>query len=259
MTQFRPCIDLHQGAVKQIVGGSLRDSKDDIVENFVSEKPAAFYASLYAADELLGGHLIKLGPGNDEAALEALSAYPGGLQIGGGITIDNAPVWLEAGASHVIVTSWLFDESGQFQLDRLKQLSSEIGIKRLVVDLSCRREGAGWVVAMNRWQTKTSLSIDSKTLDMLADFADEYLIHAADVEGLCNGIDEELVRLMGDWGGIPMTYAGGASSISDLQRVSDLSQGKVDLTIGTALDIFGGTGVRYADAVAWNRNLPPVK
>jgi len=258
MTKFRPCIDLHDGAVKQIVGGSLHDSGTDLVENFVSEKPAAFYAKLYAADQLAGGHVIKLGSGNDDAALEALSNYPGGLQIGGGITIDNAPIWLDAGASHVIVTSWLFDEVGQFQLDRLKLLSNEIGIKRVVVDLSCRRDGAEWVVAMNRWQTKTNLSINAQTLDTLADFADEFLVHAADVEGLCGGIDEELVQLMGDWGGIPMTYAGGASSINDLQRVSDLSQGTVDLTIGSALDIFGGKGVRYADAVAWNRNLPPV-
>jgi phosphoribosylformimino-5-aminoimidazole carboxamide ribotide isomerase len=257
MTKFRPCIDLHEGSVKQIVGGSLRDSGDDLVENFVSEKPAAHFAQLYAADELCGGHVIKLGAGNDVAALAALSAYPRGLQIGGGITIENAADWLDAGASHVIVTSWLFDKSGQFQRTRLEQLSREIGPQRLVIDLSCRRDGDGWVVAMNRWQTRTNLVIDSVSLDSLADFADEFLIHAADVEGLCGGIDEELVQLMGTWGGLPMTYAGGASSINDLQLVSDLSNGAVDLTIGSALDIFGGSRVRYADAVAWNRNFPP--
>ena len=108
MTKFRPCIDLHEGKVKQIVGSTLSD--DGARENFISDKPASWFAGLYRRDSLAGGHVIMLGKGNEPAAREALAAYPGGLQIGGGITADNASSWLEAGASHVIVTSRLFDE-----------------------------------------------------------------------------------------------------------------------------------------------------
>jgi phosphoribosylformimino-5-aminoimidazole carboxamide ribotide isomerase len=266
MTKFRPCIDLHDGCVKQIVGGTLRDDGPRPTENFVADQTAGWFADRYRADGLTGGHLIKLGPGNDAAAREALAAYPGGLQIGGGITAENAPGWLEAGASHVIVTSWLFDSENKLSTSRLQQLTREVGRERIVLDLSCRRvrdAGAGgaeqgsprWRVAMNRWQTLTDLVIDHATLDMLADYADEFLIHAADVEGLCQGIDAELVAVMGGWGKRPMTYAGGATAFSDLEQVDRLSQGRVDLTVGSALDLFGGHGVRYADLLAWNRRV----
>ncbi len=252
-TLFRPCIDLHEGKVKQIVGGSLRDDGAGLRTNFESDRSAAEFAALYRADGLTGGHVIQLGPGNEEAARAALAAYPGGLQIGGGIGPHNAGTWLAAGASHVIVTSYLF-EGPVFRLDRLEALADEIGKSRLVVDLSCRRiAGAGWAVATNRWQTITDYLLTPAHLDEVAQHCEELLIHAADVEGQCQGIDEELVRFLGDWGGCPITYAGGARCLEDLRLVETLSGGRVDLTIGSALDLFGGNGVTYADCVAWNR------
>lgn len=253
MTRFRPCIDLHHGQVKQIVGGTLRDDDAGLQTNFTSDLPAANFAQRYATDGLTGGHVIQLGPGNTEAAKSALAAYPGGLQLGGGVTLENAAEWLEAGASHVIVTSWLFDGGARFQRDRLKALSEAVGAKRLVVDLSCREDADGWVVAMNRWQTRTDLRISAEVLESLAKYCDEFLVHAADVEGKCSGIDEALVTFLGERCPIPCTYAGGANAFTDLQNVETLSQGRVDLTIGSALDLFGGTGVRYADCLAWNR------
>jgi len=253
MTLFRPCIDLHQGQVKQIVGGTLGDDQT-LKTNHVSEKSSAWFAEQYLNDQLTGGHVIQLGPGNHDAAMQALAAYPNGLQIGGGIRDDNAASFLEAGASHVIVTSYLFDASGEFQPTHLRNLLREVGKERLVIDLSCRLDADGWVVAMNRWQTPTNLRLNLATLNSLADSCDEFLIHAADVEGKCEGIDEALVRLLGSWGKIPVTYAGGARSLEDLQLVADASEGKVDCTIGSALDIFGGSGVTYADCVAWNQS-----
>ena len=252
MTKFRPCIDLHQGKVKQIVGGSLRDDGAGPVENFVSGKPAGWFAETFRADALTGGHVIKLGPGNDDAARAALLAWPGGLQIGGGINENNALQWLDAGASHVIVTSALFDADGRFLGETLRSLTARIGPERLVIDLSCRRTGIGWTVAMNRWQTLTDLQVDHATLDRLAPFCDEFLIHAADVEGLCGGIDAELVALLGGWGKCPVTYAGGAATLADLLLVKQAGRGAVDVTVGSALDLFGGSGFRYRDLVAWN-------
>ena len=250
MTKFRPCIDLHHGQVKQIVGSSLTDDGAAPRTNFVAEQPAAWYAELYKRDGLTGGHVIKLGPGNDEAALAALAAYHGGLQVGGGITADNAQQWLDAGASHVIVTSALFDASGKLQHRVLHELEERIGARHLVLDLSCRRTGKGWTVAMNRWQTLTELEITPSTLDALSSHCAEFLIHAADVEGKCNGIDRELVELLGSWRGCPMTYAGGISTMADFEQIDELSHGSMDATVGSALDIFGGHGVRYADLVA---------
>jgi phosphoribosylformimino-5-aminoimidazole carboxamide ribotide isomerase len=252
-TRFRPCIDLHEGRVKQIVGGTLDSASESLKTNFVSDLPPAWYADLYARDDLRGGHVIKLGPGNDEAARSALAAYPGGLQIGGGIAPGNATPWLEAGASHVIATSCLFDDEGHFQEERLSALVAEVGADRLVIDLSCRRRGDSWIVAMNRWQTLTDLEITVASLNSLASSCAEFLIHAADVEGKCEGIDEALVAFLGQWAGRPLTYAGGAASLADLKLVAHLSGGKVDLTIGSALDIFGGTGVSYEECVAYNR------
>ena len=252
MTRFRPCIDLHNGQVKQIVGGSLTDRAEDLQTNFVSERPSSWFAEQYKSDGLQGGHVIKLGPGNEDAALAALAAYPNGLQLGGGIKIDNAEQYLAAGASHVIVTSWLFDKSGRFDFGKLQELVSHIGPERLVLDLSCRKTGDGWTVAMNRWQTLTDLDVSYKTLDRLGESCAEFLIHAADVEGKCQGIDGDLVKFLGDWAQRPMTYAGGACQFVDLKTVNELSQGTVDLTVGSALDIFGGSGVKYADCVAWN-------
>lgn len=253
MTKFRPCIDLHHGKVKQIVGGTLRDGDAGPLVNYVSENDAAWYARKYREDELPGGHVICLGPGNEQAARSALTAWPGGLQIGGGIHAANAASWLEAGASHVIVTSSLFDKAGIFLPAQLDALVAAVGREKLVIDLSCRRTATGWSVAMNRWQTITAMEVNATTLDHLADHCAEFLIHAADVEGLCAGIDGELVELLGTWGRIPLTYAGGVSCMADLEKVQQLGKGKVDVTVGSALDLFGGKGLRYADLLEWNR------
>lgn len=249
MTRFRPCIDLHQGCVKQIVGGSLTDSGAQT--NFVSEHSGEYYAALYREHNLTGGHVISLGNGNQEAALAALKAWPNGLQYGGGVRLDNAESYLNAGASHVIVTSSVFD-GAQLSWQKLKALSSAVGKSRLVLDVSCRRTEQGWFIATNRWQTVTDTPVNRETLEALAEYCDEFLIHAADVEGLQAGIDAELVSLLGACALAPMTYAGGARSLDDLQRVQDLSSGKVDLTIGSALDIFGGQGVTIEQCVRWN-------
>lgn len=249
---FRPCIDLHEGKVKQIVGGTLAEGAGGLRTNFVSERPAAWYAELYRRDGLKGGHVIMLGPGNEAEAREALAAYPGGLQVGGGVNAENASAWLEAGASHVIVTSWVFRD-GVLDSVRLNQLIETVGKNRLVLDLSCRRRGEKYFVVTDRWQKFTELEINVATLQSLALSCAEFLIHAVDVEGLCRGIDRDLVEKLGAWSPIPTTYAGGASSLGDLAEVTNLGQGRIDLTIGSALDIFGGKGVRYDEVVAFNR------
>ncbi|KAJ7771361.1 hypothetical protein DFH07DRAFT_804070 [Mycena maculata] len=250
--RFRPCIDLHDGKVKQIIGGTLSDEPDTLKTNFVSSQSAGEFARLYKKHDLEGGHVIKLGPGNDAAARDALSAWPGGLQIGGGINGINALEWLNAGASKVIVTSYLFPEA-KFSLDRLEALSSAVGKDRLVVDVSCRKRGVGWFVAMNKWQDMTDMEVSQESLDMLSQYCSEFLIHAADVEGLCQGIDEALVTKLGEWVHIPCTYAGGAKAIDDLDLVDRLSGGKVDLTYGSSLDIFGGKLVVFEELVEKNK------
>jgi phosphoribosylformimino-5-aminoimidazole carboxamide ribotide isomerase len=251
---FRPCIDLHEGKVKQIVGGSFGDDPTALRTNFVSEKPAAWYAELYQRDGLRGGHIIMLGPGNETAARQALAAYPGGLHVGGGINLDNARGWLDAGASHVIVTSWIF-RNGNLDLDRVRALVRALGKQRLVLDLSCRRRDNDYRVVTDHWQSFTEFKIDPPGLETLAAQCDEFLVHAADVEGLCAGVDLDLVERLARWSPIPTTYAGGARSLSDLETVTRVGKGRIDLTIGSALDIFGGSGVRYADAVEFNRKL----
>jgi phosphoribosylformimino-5-aminoimidazole carboxamide ribotide isomerase len=247
---FRPCIDLHEGKVKQIVGGTLGDS--GLRTNFVSEKSAAWFAELYRRDGLFGGHVIMLGAGNETEARSALQTFPGGLQIGGGINSANARDWLNAGASHVIVTSWVFRE-GKIDWERLGELVKAIGKDKLVLDLSCRKRGENYFVVTDRWQKFTELVVNQETLEKFSEFCAEFLVHAVDVEGLCKGIDRELVEKFGKWTPIPATYAGGANSISDLETVAKLGQGKVNLTIGSALDIFGGDGVKYEDCVKFNR------
>ena len=260
---FRPCIDLHDGKVKQIVGGSLTDSGAGLRTNFVSEKPASWFAGLYRRDNLRGGHVIQLGAGNEAEAKAALAAFPGGLHLGGGVNASNATGWLDAGASHVIVTSWVFRE-GRLDTERLADLVKVVGKERLVLDLSCRRKGNAYFVVTDRWQKFTELKVEPKVLQTLAKSCDEFLIHAADVEGLCAGVDMDLVGLLGEYSPIPTTYAGGARSISDLIAVDQAGRGRVDLSIGSALDIFGGKGVTYTELVAWNREkagkgrgLPP--
>ena len=247
---FRPCIDLHEGKVKQIVGGTLNDA--GARTNFVSEKSAAWFAELYRRDGLTGGHVIQLGTGNEAEARAALAAYPGGLHLGGGVNAANARSWLDAGASHVIVTSWVFRE-GQVDWARLDELVKTIGKDKLVLDLSCRWRGKKYFVVTDRWQKFTDLEVNAETLRKFSGYCAEFLIHAVDVEGLCRGIDRELVSMLGQFSPIPTTYAGGANSLADLEAVTKLGGGKVDLTIGSALDIFGSSGVKYADCVNFNR------
>ena len=338
---FRPCIDLHEGKVKQIVGGTISEPFA-LRTNFVSDRSAAWFAELYRRDGLAGGHVIMLGPGNDTEARAALAAFPGGLHIGGGINASNASGWLDAGASHVIVTSWVFREGrvdwerlgelvktagknrlvldlscrrrdglagghviqlgpgnesearaalaafpggmhlgggvsaqnargwieagashvivtswvfreGRVDWERIGELVKTVGKNRLVLDLSCRRRATNYFVVTDRWQKFTELVVNEETLKKFSSFCAEFLIHAVDVEGLCRGIDRELVEKLGRWTPIPTTYAGGANSLADLEEVTRLGGGKIDLTIGSALDIFGGRGVSYADCVKFNR------
>lgn len=258
--RFRPCIDLHEGQVKQIVGGTLSDNAPDRLHtNFVASQDAAYFAQLYREHNLMGAHVIKLGPNNDDAARRALQAWPDGLQIGGGIDLNNAQQWIDAGAAKVIVTSYLFPNA-VYDDDRLRRISELIGSNRLVVDLSCRTVGSSWRVAMNKWQTITNTEVNEETLRTMAEFCSEFLIHAADVEGLCRGIDVQLVQALGKWTRIPCTYAGGANNVADLDLVNCLTNGRVDLTFGSALDIFGGKTVKFQDCVAWNRfgKLPTI-
>lgn len=251
---FRPCIDLRNGSVVQIVGGTLGEDPAAVRTNFVSERPAAWFAELYRRDGLTGGHVIMLGVGNETPAREALAAYPGGLQLGGGVNAANARSWLDAGASHVIVTSWVFRE-GKVDWDRLAEMVRIVGRDRLVLDLSCRQRAGRYFVVTDRWQKFTDVVLSAETLERFSESCTEFLIHAVDVEGLCRGIDQELVAKLAAWSKIPVTYAGGANSLEDLATVTRLGGGRIGLTIGSALDIFGGKGVRYADAVEFNRRL----
>ena len=247
--RFRPCIDLKNGKVVQIVGGSLTVDGSSVLTNFETEDKPAEFAKLYQKDALLGGHVIALGQGNEKAATEALGAFPGGMHYGGGVNPENASIFLDAGASHVIVTSYVFSE-GRVDFDRLKLLVKVIGRDRLVLDLSCRRKGDGYWVVTDRWTRYTELEVSAESLSKLSKYCDEFLIHGVDVEGKMSGIEGELVSLLGESSPIPVTYAGGASSIEDLDRVDQLGQGRVDLTIGSALDIFGGS-VSYGKVASW--------
>ena len=236
--KFRPCIDLHNGKVKQIVGSTLTDETEPRT-NFISPHPPEWFAQRYREDGLQGGHIIKLGPGNDEAARRALRAWPGGLQIGGGITPENAAEWLDAGASHIIVTSYLFQD-GAFSPERLQKLVKAIGKNRIVLDLSCRRRGSTYFIVTDRWQTFTQTPIQPETLQTLACSCAEFLIHGVDVEGKQQGIDLDLLRLLADHTPLPTTYAGGIRSLDDLKLIYTVGQNQIDATVGSALDLFGG-------------------
>lgn len=244
--RFRPCIDIHNGQVKQIVGGSLRDEKDSAKENFVSEQTADWYASLYRRDGLSGGHVILLNgsaspwyEATRQQALKALAAYPGGMQLGGGVTPENVEEWLDAGASHVIVTSYVFRD-GRIQYENLEKMKKAAGKEKLVLDLSCRRKGDSYFIVTDRWQKFTEEKVTAALLDELSKSCSEFLIHAADVEGKAAGIEKDLVSLLGEWEGIPVTYAGGIAEESDLELVKKLGKDRLDVTIGSALDLFGG-------------------
>jgi phosphoribosylformimino-5-aminoimidazole carboxamide ribotide isomerase len=254
MTKFRPCIDLHNGEVKQLVGSSLSQNENELETNFVSQKPAEWYAKLYKKDSLKGGHIIMLGAGNEEAGIKALKAYPGGMQIGGGINNENAKKYMEAGAAAVIVTSCIFP-NGKFSPEKLQAISNNVGKERLVVDLSCylvNSTSSNWQVAINRWQTLTDFYITKENLGFISKYCSEFLVHAAGVEGKRQGMDLELIEFLGANSPIPATYAGGANSIKDLETCNTLSKGKIDLTIGSALDIFGGT-IPYKECVLYGK------
>jgi phosphoribosylformimino-5-aminoimidazole carboxamide ribotide isomerase len=252
--KFRPCIDLHGGVVKQIVGSTLSDDIPEAVQtNFIAENPPAWFAELYRSDDLTGGHIIMLGPGNELAAEEAMAAWPGGMQLGGGIDADNAGKWLDKGASHVIVTSYVFKD-GRVDFTRLKKMVKAVGPKRLVLDLSCRKKNNDYFIVTNRWQKFTEVVISERILDELSGYCDEFLVHAADVEGKCAGIEGELVEKLADWTPIPTTYAGGIRDLQDLQLLKDAGKNRLDGTIGSALDIFGGKMLSYKDAVAFCRS-----
>ncbi|WP_028562543.1 phosphoribosylformimino-5-aminoimidazole carboxamide ribotide isomerase [Paenibacillus pinihumi] len=247
--KFRPCIDLHQGKVKQIVGETLNSDHHQVVENFVSDLSPAHYAAMFKADGLTGGHVIMLGGGNEEAAASALREYPGGLQIGGGITAESAASYLEYGASHVIVTSYIFRD-GRLDENNLQRIASETGKSRLVIDLSCKERDGRWYVVTNQWKTFSDFELHPSNIQYLEQYCDEFLIHAVDVEGKRTGVQEKLASSLAEWTSIPTTYAGGARSLDDLERFAQLTDSKLDITIGSALDIFGGD-LSYARVVEY--------
>ena len=257
--EFRPCIDIHNGRVKQIVGGSLKDKGNQAEENFVSQMDGAFYANMYKKAGIRGGHIILLNPVTSEyyeatraQALLALHSYPGGLQLGGGITADNAARFIEAGASHVIVTSYVFN-NGRIDYNNLEKLVDAVGKSHLVLDLSCRKKDDSYYIVTDRWQKFTDEVITEELLDELSQYCDEFLIHAVDVEGKAGGIEKELMSLLGNWGKIPLTYAGGVHSFEDLRLIKELGHNRVNVTIGSALDLFGGS-MKFEDVIAFCGN-----
>ncbi|KAL6944790.1 hypothetical protein ACO0RG_001544 [Hanseniaspora osmophila] len=283
MTRFVGCIDIHGGQVKQIVGSTLANDGDekavssssntepqktaDLATNFVSTQPSSYYADLYINNNIESTHIIMLDgrkcPDTIKCAQEALSRKPNFFQVGGGMNDENCLQWLnEYKAAKVILTSYLFDsKTYEFQWDKVEQISKMCTPQRLVIDLSCKRSSNSgspeWTVCMNKWQTLTNLSLNKEIFEKLNEYCDEFLIHAADVEGLCQGIDEELVAKLGEWckdlkSDCKVIYAGGAKSLQDLQKVKILSGGKVDLTFGSSLDIFGGKLVKFDDCCQWN-------
>ena len=245
--RFRPCIDIHNGKVKQIVGGSLRDQGDQAQENFVAEQDAPFFARLYQSRGIRGGHIILLNPATSpyyeatrQQAIEALKAYPGGMQIGGGIREDNAESFLDAGASHVIVTSYVFRD-GHISWKNLEKMVDAAGKEHLVLDLSCRKKEDAYYVVTDRWQKFTEEEVTLELMEKLGAYCDEFLIHAVDVEGKAKGIEVSLAKLLGEYNGHPVTYAGGVGSMEDIQTLKMAAGGKLDVTVGSALDLFGGT------------------
>ena len=258
--EFRPCIDIHNGKVKQIVGGTLKDQGDMAAENFVSEQDAPFYAKLYQSYGIRGGHIILLN-GKDSPhyeatklqALAALQVYPGGMQVGGGITAENAHEFLRAGASHVIVTSYVFRD-GKVDYERLEKLVQAVGKEHLVLDLSCRKKDGAYYIVTDRWQKFTEERVTVELLDRLYQYADEFLIHAVDVEGKASGIERELVELLGSWNRIPVTYAGGLGSFQNLEELAEWGQHHLNYTIGSALDLFGGT-MKFEDVLAFSKTI----
>ena len=249
--RYRPCYDIHNGKVKQIVGGSLMDQGDYAKDDYVSEKNGDYYADLYRRAGLHGGHIILLNPSSSEyykedvrQAVSALQEYPGGFQIGGGMNADNAGYFLDQGASHIIVTSYVFKD-GQVNYDNLNKIFAVTGRDHLVLDLSCRKRDSQYYIVTDRWQKFTEVPFNQKTLEELSKYCDEFLVHAVDVEGKANGIDPEIAGVLGEYrkdqGSNPVTYAGGVGSFDDLKTLKAYGRDQVDVTIGSALDLFGGS------------------
>jgi phosphoribosylformimino-5-aminoimidazole carboxamide ribotide isomerase len=255
--RFRPCIDIHGGKVKQIVGGTLSDNRagGTLVTNFETDLSPARFASIYKEENLRGGHVIMLGSGNEESAVNALSAWPGGMHAGGGITPQTARRFLDAGASHVIVTSYVFSD-GVIRWERLDELLTVVPKERLVLDLSCRVSDGEYIIVTDRWQKLTKEKLSQQLLTRLSTYCDEFLVHAADVEGLKQGVDQTLVQLLADVSPIPTVYAGGVRDLGDMDIIDRLGNGRIDATVGSSLDIFGGP-LRFADVVAWHRERNP--
>lgn len=256
--EFRPCIDIHNGKVKQIVGSSLKDEGDRAIENFVAGQDAAFFARMYKEHKIKNGHIILLNRSDSEyyektkkQAMEALAAYPKGLQIGGGIVPENAAQYLDAGASHVIVTSYVFRD-GRIDFENLQKLMKETGRENLVLDLSCRMKNGNYYIVTDRWQKYTDVILNEKTMDELASYCDEFLIHAVDVEGKAGGIESKLVEMLGNWNKLPITYAGGVHTFDDLHLLKELGKGNIHVTIGSALDLFGGP-MKLEEVLAYMR------
>lgn len=238
--EFRPCIDIHNGKVKQIIGSTLTDGEESPEVNFESTLDPCYYSQLYKSDNLKGGHIIKLGPNNEDAALDALKGWPGGMQIGGGITSENAQFYINAGASHVIVTSFVFKE-GKVDFENLNKLVKNVGKEKLVLDLSCKEKNGEYYIVTDRWQKWTDVKIDRDSLELLGGYCNEILVHAASVEGKMEGPDLELVKILADYSPIPVTYAGGITTIKDLDDIKLWGRDKVHITVGSALDLFGGS------------------
>ena len=245
--QFRPCIDIHNGKVKQIVGSSLKDEGNEATENFVSQCDASYFANLYKKENLKGAHVIMLNAKDSEyyedtkaQALLAVRTYPGALQVGGGITAENAKEYIENGADKVIVTSYVF-KNGEIQYDNLKKLIASVGKEHIVLDLSCRKKEGKYYIVTDRWQKFTNVEVTHEVLDEFSSYCSEFLIHAVDVEGKQQGIDTELIAYLGEWDGIPITYAGGIHTYEDIETIAKLGKGKIHVTVGSALDLFGGS------------------
>ncbi len=228
------------------------DDQQSLQTNFTAEQSSSWFAELYKKDNLTGGHIIKLGPGNDAAAEEALAAWPGGMQVGGGITADNGKRWLDKGASHVIVTSYVFQD-GQINHERLQKLVGSVGCENLVLDLSCRKRGDNYYIVTDRWQKFTDVIVSPEVIEGFAKMCDEFLVHAADVEGQCRGIELDLVEKLSKWSPIPTTYAGGVKDIADMELIQQVGNNKLHATVGSALDIFGGSGMTYKQVVAFHK------
>lgn len=258
--KFRPCIDIHNGQVKQVVGSTIRDENDSAKENFVSVENADYYAKLYEKLNLNGGHIILLNSKDSkyysetkQQALNALKAFKGGMQVGGGINPENALEFIEAGASHVIVTSYVFSD-GKLKIENLKKISEVVGKDRLVIDLSCRKKDDTYYIVTDRWQKFTEEKIEDGLLERLSKYCDEFLVHAVDVEGKNNGIELPLVKILGKWDKTPITYAGGIKSGSDIEILGEYSNMMLDFTIGSALDLFGGNLDFYKIAEKYRKN-----